>query len=256
MTTFNKRLFASFDDGNDYNKTNESNILNPYVNWYNHDNTHSLQDMLVAESIQMRGVECFYLPREFVNPDLLFGEDPQSKFNKAWKFAAYMNSFDGYSGANSFFSKFGMTVNDEISLSINPNLFKHQCDGKEPIEGDLIYFTMDNSLFEITWVEPYNPFYQVGQNAIRKITAQKFIYSGEEIKPELQRNPGIDIPEFDELELEPLTNLNGLADINVDQYAESNLINDEGSKFIEPYVVVNNVGINSDGGPFDDFIDT
>ena len=93
MTTFDSKLFATFEDGNDYNKTNSSNILNPWVNFLNYENTQNLQDMLVAESIQMRGIECYYLPREFVNPDLLFGEDPRSKFNKAWKFASYLISF-------------------------------------------------------------------------------------------------------------------------------------------------------------------
>lgn len=251
MTTYNSSLFARLSDETGYNKTNEHNILNPYVNFGNHENTQTLQDVLVAESIQMRGIECYYLPREFVNPDILFGEDTQSKFNKAWKFAAYLNSFEGYEGANTFFSKFGMSVNDEVTLSINPNLFKHQCSGKEPIEGDLIYFKMDNSVFEITWVEPYDPFYQVGKNAIRRITAQKWQYSGEEIKPELQRNEGIYIPEFDELELDPLRNLNGLVDISEDQYEETKMIQKEGKEFIHPYSVINNKGIAP--SPFDDF---
>lgn len=253
MTTFDSSLFAKLENKTGYDSTNEHNILNPYVNFNSHENTQTLQDVLVAESIQMRGVECYYLPREFVNPDILFGEDTQSKFNKAWKFAAYLQSFEGYSGANTFFSKFGMTVNDEVTLAINPNLFKHQCDGKEPIEGDLIYFKMDNSLFEITWIEPYDPFYQVGKNAIRRITAQKYIYSGEEIKPELQRNVGINIPEFDELELEPLHNLNGRSDIKLDEYEETKLINDEGNNFIEPYSVINNKGDMGENSPFDDF---
>ena len=144
-----------------------------------------------------------------------------------------------------------MSVNDEITISINPNLFKHQCGGKEPIEGDLFYFAMDNSLFEITWVEPYNPFYQNGSNNIRQITAQKYIYSGEEIKPTLQRNEGIEIPEYDELELTPLHNLNGLVDIDIDQFAEDKEINSEGEKFIDPYVVINNKG-SGPQSPFDD----
>lgn len=254
MTTFNSSLFATLEDGNGYDKTNTNNILNPYVNFLDHTNTQTLQDMLVAESIQMRGIECYYLPRQFVNPDLLFGEDPSSKFDKAWKFAAYLDSFEGYSGQNSFFSKFGMQVNDEITLSINPNLFKYQTDGTEPKEGDLIYFKMDNSLFEIIWVEPKDPFYQVGKNAIRKITAQKFIYSGEEIKPALQRHEDIYIPEFDELDLEPVSNLNDRHDIKDDQYEEVKEINNEGKQFIDPYIVVNNKGEGSSDGPFDDFL--
>jgi hypothetical protein len=250
----NNNLFAKLEDRSGYELTNKANILNPHVNFNNHFNTQSLADTLVAEAIQMRGVECYYIPREYVKPDQLFGEDLQNKFTKAWMFAAYVNSFEGYEGANSFFSKFGMQVSDEITLSINPGLFKHQTDGSEPREGDLIYFKMDNSLFEINWVEPYDPFYQVGRNATRKITAGKFIYSGEELKPELQRNEGIQIPEFSELDLEPIKNLDGLADINEEQYQEVNQINDEAKEFVQEYVVVNGRGINDPEktSPFDD----
>lgn len=251
--TFDSSLFATLDDGEGYDKTNVHNILNPYVNFNSRENTHTLQDMLVAESIQMRGVECYYLPSEFVRKDELFGEDPSRKFEKAWKFAAYLDSFEGYSNNNTFFGKFGMQVEDEITLAINPNLFKYQVDGKEPKEGDLIYFKMDNSLFEITWVEPYTPFYQVGQNAVRRITATKFIYSGEKIKPVLQRNEDIIIPEFSELDLKPITALDGLHDIKEDQFIEVDEINNEADKFVHEYVVINNRGIMGDGTPFDDF---
>ena len=256
MATYDKNLFAKLENRKGYSQTNETEILNPYVNFNHYKNSQILADVLVAESIQMRGVECYYVPREYVSPDLIFGEDLKNKFTKAWKFAAYLNSFEGYEGAKSFFSNFGMQVQDEVTLSINPNLFKHQVNGKEPKEGDLIYFPMDNSLFEINWVEPYDPFYQLGQNAIRKITAGKFIYSGEEINPVLQKNEGINIPEFSELELNPVRNLNGIHDINIDQYAEVDQINSEAKEYVEPYVVVNNRGKSFESSPFDnDFMD-
>lgn len=256
MATYDKNLFAKLENRTGYSQTNETEILNPYVNFNHYKNSQILADVLVAESIQMRGVECYYVPREYVSSDLIFGEDLKNKFTKAWKFAAYLNSFEGYEGAKSFFGNFGMQVQDEVTLSINPNLFKHQVNGKEPKEGDLIYFPMDNSLFEINWVEPYDPFYQLGQNAIRKITAGKFIYSGEEINPVLQKNEGINIPEFSELELNPVRNLNGIHDINIDQYAEVDQINSEAKEYVEPYVVVNNRGKSFESSPFDnDFMD-
>lgn len=257
MTTYDSNLFAKLSNDTGYNKTNENSILNPYVNFNNFQNAQTLQDTLVAESIQMRGIECFYLPRQFVKPDVIFGEDVLSKFTKAFKFAAYLNSFEGYTGMNTFFSKFGMTVNDEITLSINPNLFKYQCEGKEPIEGDLIYFKMDNSLFEITWVEPYDPFYQVGTNSIRRISAQKWQYSGEEIKPELIKHEKITDAEYDDLDLEPIHNLNGMADNAYEEFEEPRQFQKEASEFVKPYIVINNKGIEAkplvEKNPFADF---
>ena len=253
-------MFAQLENKKGYNKTNEQNILNPYVNFFSSSNIQNLADVLVAESVQMRGIEFWFIPREFVNLDKVFGEDLESKFDKAWKFAAYLDNFDGYEGNNSFYSKFGMEVNDEINLTINPNLFKHQTNGKEPKESDLIYFARDNSLFEITWVEPYNPFYQLGQNAMRRINAQKFVYSGESIRPVAQFNDGIVIPEFSDLELEPVRNLNGMVDIDINQLAETDDINTEANEWIEPYTVINNKGIGAgtipaNSGPFDSFMD-
>ncbi|MGQ3469555.1 hypothetical protein, partial [Xanthomonas campestris] len=170
MTTVNGRVWAREEGGGGYDKEKENEKKNTYVNFYNHRNSQTLADVLSAEAIQMRGNESYFLPREYNNPDLLFGEDPSSKFTKAWKFGAYLDSFDGYSGDNTFFSKSGMMVNDEVNLTINPNLFKHQTNNSEPKARDLIYFPMDNSLFEISWVQPYVPFYQLGHTVQRKIS--------------------------------------------------------------------------------------
>ena len=249
--TYNSNLFARLENGSGYSNTNESEVLNPFVNFNHYQNAQTLADVLVAESIQMRGIDLYYLPREFQKLDLMFGEDPTSKFTKAWKFAGYIESFDGYQGDNSIFTKFGLSVNDEINIAINPNLFKYQTNNTEPMIGDLIYFPMDRSLFEINWVQPYTPFYQLGQNAQRKITAQKFIYSGEELNPELQRNDGINIPEFSDLDLEPISNIDGESDIFKQQYAEVDQINKEASDFVEPYTVINGTGEQTPG-PFDD----
>lgn len=245
---FNNSLFARLESQKDYENTRQTEILNPHVNFHKFANTQTLADVMVAEAIQMRGVELYYIPREFVKPDMIFGEDIQSKFTKAWKFAAYINSFDGYEGAGNFFSSFGYQANDELTFTINPNLFKHQVDGQEPKSGDLIYIPMSNDLFEINYVEPYQPFFQAGKNAMRKIIAEKFVYSGEELRPELQRNDGINVDEFADLDLAPITNLDGLTDINLDQYKEDKQFRDEGRDYIQPFDP-----INGTGSPFADF---
>ena len=245
---FNPNLFARLESQKDYVHTRQTEVLNPHVNFHGHTNTQTLTDMMVAEAIQMRGVELYYIPREFVSPDLVFGEDVMSKFTKAWKFAAYFNSYEGFEGAGNFFDKFGYSATDEVTISINPGLFKHQVNGKEPQAGDLLYFPMDNSLWEINWIQPNDPLYQAGRNAIRKIVAEKFTYSGEEINPELQYNEGINIPEFSELDLAPVSNLDGLADIAIDEYAEDKAFNEEAREYVEPFDV-----INGRGSPFADF---
>ena len=49
-----------------------------------------------------------------------------------------------------------------------------------PNEGDLIYFPMSGSMFEIKFVEHENPFYQVGKLFVFKLQCELFEYSGED----------------------------------------------------------------------------
>lgn len=278
---FNPGLFAQLESGAGYNKTYENSVLNPFVNFHQHANTQSLSDVLVAESIQMRGVECYYIRREFVNLDHIFGEDPDSKFEKAYKIAIYLQSFEGFEGQQDFFSKFGMQVNDELTFQVNPGLFKHQADGALPKEGDLIYFPMGNTLFELVWVEANKPFFQVGESPIMTMTASKFIYSGEDLgnvkvksgpgqvpDPEFGIDHGLDLDELttfsdvpnfiDDDELMPVKNLNGLGDIKKRQYEEDNQIDREGKEFIDPITFdpINGSGIIHHPSPFDNFMES
>jgi hypothetical protein len=50
-----------------------------------------------------------------------------------------------------------------------------------PREGDLIYFPLSKSLFEINFVEHENPFYPLGRLYSYFITAELFTYSYEKI---------------------------------------------------------------------------
>lgn len=256
MIGINSGLFAQLESKEGYQKTRENDVLNKYVNFHKHENTQTLHDYLVSESIQMRGVEAYYIRRELVNVDMLFGEDLQNQFKNAYKIAIYINSFDSYEGQREVFSKFGFSVQDEISFSINPTLFRQQADGDEAREGDLLYFPMDNSLFELSWVEPREPFFQVGNNSIRKITATKFVYSGENIDVEVVPLGNVDF-DVSQLELEPVTALDGKRNNTIDDEMEQYQVENETDDFVKPHVVINGMGDNREErpvfkDPFDD----
>lgn len=235
---FDKSLFAQLEDGSGYSETYDNCVLNPYVNFHNHNYSQALARSLVAESVQMKGVEVYYIRREFVNLDKIFGEDIESKFNKAFKVAMYLTSYDGYEGQRDFFSKFGMSVNDEAQFTVSPQLFNRQGDGQKAREGDLVYFPMNKTLFEVTWVEPNQPFLQLGQESQYLITVQKFVYSGEEIKPEFNASDYI----FDATELDPVRNLDNRSDIKFEEYEEDNQVHEEGEEFIEEFDVLIGTG--------------
>lgn len=226
----NQGLFATLENGTGYTNTHDNHVINPFVNFHNHANTQALARSLVSESVQMKGVEMYYIRREFVNFDKIFGEDLQAKFKKAYRVAMYIESFDGYSGQQDFFSKFGMQVNDEITCVISPELFNKQADGNIAKEGDLIYFPSNQSLFELIWVEPNAPFLQVGQVSQYKITAQKFVYSGEEIQPEFN---AADL--LYDANLAPIRALDKRADTNIIEFEEDDIFNEETSSFVAEF---------------------
>lgn len=259
-------MFAQLENGSGYKQTHDNEVLNPYMNWMN-SNTQDFARSVVSEAVQARGTEMFYIRRESVDYDKLFGEDLQAKFEKAYRVAMYIQNFESYEGQQSFFSKFGMQVNDELTCIISPELFNVQCDGKRAKEGDLIYFPVNKALFEIVWVEPNAVFFQNGQESQYRLTAQKFIYSGEKL------NPSFDATNFlFNDELEPIKNLDGRVDISFDEFEEDEAIDSEASEFIEPFDVINGRGthpinqptlvddttvgdgsLNGSNSPFDDF---
>lgn len=229
-----KSLFARLESQKDYGATYDSSTLNPYVNFSKHSNSQTLHDVLVAEAIQMRGVEAVYIRREMENIDLVFGEDPTSKFRKTFRIAIYVENFEGWDGDQDWMSKFGFMVNDEMNFTINPNLFKLQADGQEPREGDLVYFPMANSLFELNWVEREQPWYQLGTLPMRKIRAQKFIYSGEEINLDDNYVDNVDgIFSVDEIDMSPVADLDGRFDTNIEQGDEVEQVESEVGVFKE-----------------------
>lgn len=222
-----QHLFAQLESGDGYMKTRSNEVINPYVNFNNDPKLQEFARLVTSEAVQMRGIELFYMRREFVKLDKLFGEDLQSKFNKAYRVAMYLSSFDGYEGQRDFFSRFGMQVNDEMTLIISPELFNIQADGERARAGDLLYFPNGNALFEIIWVEPNVPFFQMGQESQYKITAQKFVYSGEELKPEFEPKDFL----LDSA-LDPIRGLDQRVDIDFDEFSEDTAISDEADDFV------------------------
>ncbi|CAM0000724.1 head closure Hc2 [Vibrio phage D480] len=234
-------MFAKLENQKGFDKIYDDHLVNPHFNWMNHTNEQNLADMLVAESIINRGVECVYIRRTMENVDLVFGEDPLSRFTSHFRMALYVESFDGWDGDGDWFSKFGFQVNDEMDVCINPRLFIQQGDGNNPLMGDLIYFPAANGLFEISWVEKENPWYQAGALPMRKLKMTKFVYSGEEIaleRPEAVIDSIDDILNFGEdtdemIDIDRINALNDTWDIGNEQGEEMAQIEDEVDEFYQ-----------------------
>jgi hypothetical protein len=155
---------------------------NPFFSRHTHGEQQIVEDLTI-ESIQIHGKDMVYIPRKYMNEDTIFGEDTISKFDDARSIEMYIENVDGFEGEGDFLSKFGLEIKDSMTVVVSKKrfleTFSYRSDFDRPREGDLIWFPMTKSLFEITFVEHENPFYQIGKLYTYKLTCQLFKYSDE-----------------------------------------------------------------------------
>ena len=68
----------------------------------------NLYEDLIIESIKIYGQDLYYLPRDLVNVDDVFREDPVSKFNSNYLLEMYVDNADGFDGEGDLFTKLGI----------------------------------------------------------------------------------------------------------------------------------------------------
>ena len=153
-----------------------------------------LYEDLVVESLRIYGHEVFYLPREIIEEDTIFNEDVQSKFGDAYSVEMYIENTEGYEGEGDLMSKFGVQIRDSATFVLSlrswerfVSLDGNLATGLRPNEGDLIYFPLSSSMFEIKFVEHEDPFYQVGKLFVFKLQCELFEYSGEDFDTDITR---------------------------------------------------------------------
>ena len=138
--------------------------------------------------MQIYGHDVYYLPRTLVNKDQLFGEDALSKFDDAYLIEMYMDTVEGYEGEKELVSRFGLEIRDETTFTVsrrrwldlvssNTNLIT----SLRPNEGDWIYFSNGPRLFEISFVDKDDPFFQVDNLPVYKLYARTVEYSDERL---------------------------------------------------------------------------
>jgi len=171
--------------------------LNPFFLQGTSSEQRLAQD-LINEHLKIYGVEVTYIPRKFVNRKSIMEEVQSSKFDDNFAIEAYVNNYEGYGGAGDVLTKFGMSLKDEVTLTISKERFEDFIspflaaadDGtptseievtSRPREGDLVYFPLGQRLFEIKFVEHEDPFYQLGKNYVFQLKCELFEYEDEVI---------------------------------------------------------------------------
>ena len=148
---------------------------------------HLYEDLMI-EQLKIYGQDVFYIPRTLVKEDELFGEDTLSKFGDAYQIEMYFENVEGYEGEKEIMSKFGLQMNEDATFVVARRRFEQLVSHDSnliiktrPNEGDLIYFSKVSKLFEITFVDHDDPFYQVHNLPAFKLKCKTFEYSGEDL---------------------------------------------------------------------------
>jgi hypothetical protein len=148
----------------------------------------ALYEDLIIEQLRIYGQDVYYIPRKMAGTDTIFNEDNGSSFEDSYLIEMYMETIDGYEGEKDLMSKFGLDIQDDATfvvsrrrweqfVSIDNNILV----SSRPNEGDLIYFPKASKLFEITFVDHDDPFYQVHNLPTYKLKCKTFEYASEAI---------------------------------------------------------------------------
>ena len=148
----------------------------------------TLYEDLMIEQLKIYGQDVFYIPRTLVKEDELFGEDTLSKFGDAYLIEMYFENVEGYEGEKEIMSKFGLQMNEDVTFVVARRRFEQLVSHDSnlivktrPNEGDLVYFPKVKKIFEISFVDHDDPFYQVHNIPAFKLKCKTFEYSGEDI---------------------------------------------------------------------------
>ena len=151
-------------------------------------NEQYLYEDLVIEALQIYGFDVYYMPRTLVDKDQLFGEDALSKFDDSYLIEMYMDTVEGFQGEKEIITRFGLEVRDETIFTVARrtwlNLVSMDANlvtSIRPNEGDWIYMPTVQRLFEISFVDKDDPFYQVDNLPVYKLYARTVEYSDERI---------------------------------------------------------------------------
>ena len=172
---------------------------------------------LVKEAIQIHGHDVYYVNRTFVNEDTLFGEDNSSTFSESQLIEMYVeNAEGGLEGEKELVSKFGLDIKDEVTFVVSKERFQditkqivletgtsetfgailledgttisesaylvnedESTDADRPLEGDLVYHPIMGKMFEISFVDHDQPFFQLDNNPVYKLKCRLFEYGSE-----------------------------------------------------------------------------
>ena len=224
--------------------------LNPFFLQGSQSEQRLTQD-LINEHLKIYGVEVTYIPRKFVRKQTIIKEVQSSAFDDNFLLEAYVNTYEGYGGQGDIMTKFGVSLRDELTVTISKERFEDfispflEADedyelASRPREGDIIFFPLGTRLFEVKFVEHEDPFYQLGKNYVYQLKCELFEYEDEVI------DTGIDVIDS---QLEDIGYISTLQLIGVGQTATATAQLNTANKGYIREIVLNDDGSGYSSAP-------
>ena len=164
--------------------------LSPYFLQGSSSEQRLVQD-LINEQLKIYGQDVVYLPRRIINKNTIMKEVTASTFDDAFRMEAYLVNYEGFEGSGDVLSKFGIQTTDAVSFVISKERYEDFISpfltvdtayqlASRPEEGDLIYLPLDNTMFEIKYVEAKKPFYQLNNLYVYTLSCEVMDYALDE----------------------------------------------------------------------------
>ena len=179
--------------------------LSPYFLQGSTNEQRLVQD-LINEQLKIYGQDIVYLPRKIINKKTIMKEVVASTFDDAYRMEAYLLNYQGFEGNGDILQKFGVQTTDAVTFVISKERYEDFISpflngdsqielATRPEEGDLIYFPLDNTMFEIKYVEGKKPFYQLNNLYVYTLSCEVMDYA-------LDENIDVGIEEVDKAAVE------------------------------------------------------
>ena len=164
--------------------------LSPYFLQGSSSEQRLVQD-LINEQLKIYGQDIVYLPRKIINKKTIMKEVVASTFDDAFRMEAYLLNYQGFEGNGDILQKFGVQTTDAVTFVISKERYEDFISpflsgdsqielASRPEEGDLIYFPLDNTMFEIKYVEGKKPFYQLNNLYVYTLSCEVMDYALDE----------------------------------------------------------------------------
>jgi hypothetical protein len=152
-----------------------------------------LMEDIVIECLKIYGFDVYYMPRTSVNFDTILNEDPLNSFDQAYRLEMYLSNTTGFEGEGDLLTRFGVEIRDTATFIVSKRRWEEAVARigrvqleKRPAEGDVLYFPLTKSFFEIKRVEHKDPFFQVGKFNVFKIDCELMQFSSERVETNVE----------------------------------------------------------------------